>query len=79
MTGNTPLTQLVEEWQDKNNTTYNQILLCISLELQMVIDDTDEAAAAWKFWLTSMNHMMQAKLVLCTPDMITITWSKANR
>ena len=43
VTGNTPLTQLVEEWHDKNNAAYNQILLCISPELQTSIDDTDEA------------------------------------
>ena len=43
VTGNIPLTQLVEKWCDKNNATYNQILLCISPKLQRAIDDTDEA------------------------------------
>ena len=46
MTGNTPLTQLVE-WRNKNNVAYNQILLCISPELQTAVDDTDEASRAW--------------------------------
>ena len=36
-----PLTHLIDEWNDKNNSAYNQILLCISPELQMAIDDTD--------------------------------------
>ena len=31
---------LINEWNDKNNSAYNQILLCISPELQMVINDT---------------------------------------
>ena len=44
----TPLSQLTDEWYDRNNTAYNQILLCISPELQTAIDDTDEAAKAWK-------------------------------
>ena len=48
VTGNTPLTQLVEEWHDKNNAAYNQILLCISPQLQTSIDDTDEANKAWE-------------------------------
>ena len=33
----TPLVQLLEEWNDMNNTAYNQILLCISPELQTAI------------------------------------------
>ena len=44
VTGNTPLTQLVEKWCNKNNVAYKQILLCISPELQTAIDDTDEAS-----------------------------------
>ena len=46
--GNIPLTQLEEEWHDKNNAAYNQILLCISPELQMAIDGTDKAPVAWR-------------------------------
>ena len=41
--GTIPLTQLIDEWNDKNNSAYNQILLCISPELQTAIDDTDQA------------------------------------
>jgi hypothetical protein len=47
LVGSTPLTQLVEAWSDQNNAAYNQILLCISPELQTSIDDTDVAAEAW--------------------------------
>ena len=32
---------LVDEWNDRNNSTYNQILLCISPELQTTINNTD--------------------------------------
>ena len=42
-----PLTQLIDEWNDKNNSAYNQILLCISPELQTAIDDTNQAKTAW--------------------------------
>ena len=47
-TGNTPIAQLINEWDNRNNIAYNQILLCISPELQMAIDDTEEAAEAWQ-------------------------------
>ena len=42
------LSQLIDEWMDQNNTTYNQILLCVSSELQTAINDTDIASTAWK-------------------------------
>ena len=42
--GTTPLTQLIDEWTDRNNTAYIQILLCISPELQTAIDATDVAS-----------------------------------
>ena len=45
--GMIPLTQLIDEWNDRNNSAYNQILLCISPELQTAIDDTDQAKTAW--------------------------------
>ena len=44
--GKIPLLQLIDEWHDRNNTVYNQILLYISPELQTAIDDTNEAAIA---------------------------------
>ena len=45
---NTPLSQLVDEWTDWNDTAYNQILLCVSPELQTANNDTDVASTAWK-------------------------------
>ena len=42
-----PLTQLIDEWTDRNNSAYNQLLLCISPELQTTIDATDIANVAW--------------------------------
>ena len=44
---NISLAQGVEEWHDRNNTAYNQLLLTISPEFQTAIDATDQAAAAW--------------------------------
>ena len=41
------LAQLDDEWHDRNNAAYNQILLCISPELQTAIDETDKASEAW--------------------------------
>ena len=41
------LAQLIDEWTDRNNTAYNQILLFISSELQTAIDGTNIAATAW--------------------------------
>ena len=46
MVGNTPLLQL-QEWSDRNNAVYSQILLCISPELQTSLDHTDQSAEAW--------------------------------
>ena len=46
--GTTPLKQLIDEWTIRNDTAYNQLLLCISAELQTAIDSTDIASAAWK-------------------------------
>jgi transposase InsO family protein len=45
--GDVPLTEKVEQWHDRNNAAYNQILLCISPELQTATDGTDVAAKAW--------------------------------
>ena len=45
--GGITLAQAIEEWHDRNNTAYNQILLTISPEFQTAIDTTDSAAAAW--------------------------------
>ena len=65
--GNTHLTQLVEEWYDKNNAVYNQILLCISPELQTSIDDTDEANKAWEILVNKYESYDASKVsVVCT-------------
>ena len=42
-----PLTQLVDEWTDRNDSAYNQLLLCISPELQTAVDTTDIANVTW--------------------------------
>ena len=42
-----PLSRLQDEWHDKNNVSYNQILLCITSEYQMAIDSMDIASEAW--------------------------------
>ena len=42
-----PFTQLNDEWNDRNTTSYNQILLCVSSEFQTAIDDTSVASVAW--------------------------------
>ena len=42
-----PLTQLIDEWTNRNNSAYNQLLLCISPELQTAIDATDIANITW--------------------------------
>jgi gag-polypeptide of LTR copia-type len=47
MIGATPLSQLQDEWKDRNNVSYSQILLCISPELQTAIDTTDQCSEAW--------------------------------
>ena len=47
-TSTTPLDQLQDEWKFRNNSTYNQLLLCISLELLTEIEDTERASEAWK-------------------------------
>ena len=57
-----PLTHLINEWNDKNNTAYNQILLCVSPELQMVIDDTDQAKTAWDIIVTKYESTDPSKI-----------------
>ena len=42
-----PLTQLIDEWTNRKNSAYNQLLLCISPEPQTAIDATDLANIAW--------------------------------
>ena len=60
--GTTPLSQLIDEWRDRNDVAYNQILLCISPELQTAIDDTDIASIAWKTLLTKYESTDPSKI-----------------
>ena len=60
--GDTPLSQLIDEWNDRNNVAYNQILLCISPELQTAIDDTDNASVAWNTLLTKFESVDPSKI-----------------
>ena len=65
--GTIPLTQLIDEWNDKNNSAYNQILLCISPELQTVIDDTDQAKTAWDIIVRKYESTDPSKIsIVCT-------------
>ena len=57
-----PLTQLIDEWTDHNDMAYNQILLCISPELQTAIDTTDVASYAWKILLKKFESTDPSKV-----------------
>ena len=62
-----PLTCLINEWNDKNNSAYNQILLCISPELQMAIDDTNQAKTAWDIIVKKYESTDPSKIsIVCT-------------
>ena len=63
-----PLSQLKDEWYDRNNIAYNQILLCITPELQTAIDDTDIASKAW--------HILINKYESTDPSKISIVRTK---
>jgi hypothetical protein len=60
--GSTPLDQLIAEWTDQNDTAYNQILLCISPELQTSIDITDKVMDAWKILLNKFESTDPRKI-----------------
>jgi gag-polypeptide of LTR copia-type len=60
--GTTPLTQLVDEWNDRDNTAYNQVMLCISPELQTAIDDTNDVSAAWKILVNKFESTDPSKI-----------------
>ncbi|KAF8588364.1 hypothetical protein K439DRAFT_1613618 [Ramaria rubella] len=47
-TGNTSVLKLEAEWDDRNNAAYNQIIACLTPELQCTIDHMDKASVAWK-------------------------------
>jgi hypothetical protein len=60
--GATPLSQLIDEWNDRNNTAYNQIMPCISPELQTAIDDMDQAKDAWKIIIGKFESTDPSKI-----------------
>ena len=59
-----PLSQLKDEWYDSNNVAYNQILLCITPELQTAIDNTNIASKVW--------YILINKYELTDPSKISI-------
>jgi gag-polypeptide of LTR copia-type len=60
--GTTPLTQLDDKWNDRNNAVYNQVMLYISPELQTAIDDTNVASAAWKILVKKFESTDPSKI-----------------
>ena len=57
-----PLTQLIDEWTDRNDSAYNQILLCISPELQTAIDATDIANVTWTLLIKKFESTNPSKI-----------------
>src|SRR3979490_3323756 len=55
-------TQLMDEWHDRNNSAYNQILLCVSPELQTVIHDTDITHESWNILLGKFESHDPSKI-----------------
>jgi gag-polypeptide of LTR copia-type/Pol polyprotein, beta-barrel domain len=60
--GAIPLSQLIDEWKEWNNTAYNQIMLCISPELQTAIDGTDQAKDAWSIIIKKFESTDPSKI-----------------
>src|SRR3979490_655949 len=58
----TSFTQLMDEWHDRNNSAYNQILVCVSPELQTAIDDTDIAHESWNILLGKFESHDPSKI-----------------
>jgi hypothetical protein len=50
------------ERQEYCNTAYNQVMLCISPELQTAIDDTDIASTAWKILVKKFKSTDTSKI-----------------
>ncbi|KAF8573398.1 hypothetical protein K439DRAFT_1625111 [Ramaria rubella] len=48
-TNNTPVSKLKAKWDNRNNAAYNQIITCLTPELQCTINHTDKASLARKF------------------------------
>ena len=60
--GTIPLTLLIDEWNNRNNSAYNQILLCISPELQTAIDNPDQAKTTWDIIVRKFESMDPSKI-----------------
>ena len=60
--GTTPLSLRIAKWNDCNNVAYNQILLCISPELQTAIDNTDITSKAWNILLAKFESTDARKI-----------------
>jgi CHAD domain-containing protein len=58
----TTLPQLQEEWDDRNNVAYSQILLCISPELQTAIENTEKCEEAWKILTKTFESTDPSKI-----------------
>ena len=70
-----PTPQLTDEWNDRNNAAYNQILLCISPELQTAIDDTEYAAEAWRILMNKFESHDPSKISISTKTSLE-KWGK---
>ena len=65
-----PLSQLKDEWYGRNNVAYNQILLCITPELQTAIDDTNIASKAWYILINKYGSTDPSKISIDCQDKI---------
>ena len=54
--------RLISMWKDRNNVSYNQILLCISPELQTAIDKTDVTSIAWAILVKKFESKNPSKI-----------------
>ena len=61
-TNNIPLTQLIDEWTDRNDSAYNQLLFHVYPELQTTIDTTDIANITWTLLTKKFRYIDPSKL-----------------
>ena len=61
------LSLLLAEWNDHNNIACNQILLCISPELQTAIDNTNIASEVWNILLAKFKSTGPSKISIIRP------------
>ena len=65
--GPTHLAHLNDAWHNQNNAAYNQILLCITPELQTAIHETDRANEAWMILTRKFKSQDPSKIsIVCT-------------